>query len=290
MLEGHASARAGLAEERDDRLTPERGDLLDVPVKNLVHRVRVLEDGLDLVPPEVVQVQHVASAGSGSGRWAGQDGDGGGKALHSARPGHDSPFLRSRTLSTPSTSTKRTSISSSIGRGDVLADVVRPYGELPMAPIDQDRKLYLPGPSKVGQRVHGGPDAAPRVEYVVHEHDPPPTDVDRYVGRLHQGPATAAEVIPVGPDIESADSHLTGLEPLDPTGKTVSDWNAPRVHADQYDPFGAAVPLEDLVCNPCQGSSDLLGGEYAARPAVGCHQKDLSPSGKRSRLASSGSR
>ena len=57
------------------------------------------------------------------------------------------------------------------GRGQVLADVVGPDGQLAVAAVHEDRELHGRRPPVVEQGVDGGADGAPRVEHVVDEDD-----------------------------------------------------------------------------------------------------------------------
>src|SRR5262250_1870169 len=53
------------------------------------------------------------------------------------------------------------------GRGQVLADVIRPDRQLAVPAIDEDCELNHAGPTEIDQRVERGPDRSAREEYVV---------------------------------------------------------------------------------------------------------------------------
>ena len=57
------------------------------------------------------------------------------------------------------------------GRGDVLADVVGPDRQLPVAPVDEDRQLHPGRPAVFEERVDRGPDRPTGEEDVVDEDD-----------------------------------------------------------------------------------------------------------------------
>src|SRR5579884_3645834 len=54
---------------------------------------------------------------------------------------------------------------------EVLADVVGPDRQLPVAPVDEDGQLHRPGAAEVDNGVHGRPDRPAGEEDVVAQHD-----------------------------------------------------------------------------------------------------------------------
>src|SRR4026207_896987 len=72
-------------------------------------------------------------------------------------------------------------------RGQVLADVVGPDGELAVPPVDEHGERDARGTTELGQRVDRGPDRAPRVEDVVDEDDGDPLEAEGDARRPHDG-------------------------------------------------------------------------------------------------------
>ena len=62
--------------------------------------------------------------------------------------------------------------------GEVLAHVVGPDRQLPVATVDHHRQLDDPGPPVVGQRVERGPHGPPGEEHVVDQHHRRAGEVD----------------------------------------------------------------------------------------------------------------
>ena len=124
------------------------------------------------------------------------------------------------------------------------------------------------GRPKVVQCAHGGADAAPGVEHVVHQDDPPPVYVHRYLRALHGRPDAAGHVVPVESDVQLSHGDGLPLEPLDGASQPPGQGDAPRVHAHQHQVGGAPVPLQYLVGHAAQGALHLVLGEDAGRHRV----------------------
>ena len=86
---------------------------------------------------------------------------------------------------------------------DVLAHVVGPDRQLPVAAVDQDGELDHARPAEVGQRVERGPDRAAGEEHVVDQDHPAAVDAGRgQVGRTERPGAAQAQVVAVERDVE----------------------------------------------------------------------------------------
>ena len=145
---------------------------------------------------------------------------------------------------------------------EVLADEVRPDGQLAVAPVDHDGELDGPGAAEVVQRVEGGPDGAAGEEDVVDQHDDAPGQVDRDVGhRLGQHRAQP-DVVAVEGHVERADlERHVALDLAEDLGHPRGQGHAAGLQADQHDVLDAAVALDDLVRHPRQGPLDVGGSE-----------------------------
>src|SRR5579885_3359476 len=173
-------------------------------------------------------------------------------------------------------------------RRDVLADEGGLDRELPVASVHQDRELDLGRPAEVDQPVHRRAGRPAREEHVVHQHDGQARDVegDRRLPE-HRLLLAERQVVAVERDVQLADGHLRLLDLLDPLGQPVGEVHAAGADADQREPLGPAVALEDLVRDPGQGAGHLAGvhdqplGRFAlllhgGRPDSG-HKKTFLP-------------
>ena len=98
------------------------------------------------------------------------------------------------------------------GGREVLADVVGPDRQLPVAPVDEHGQADGPGPAEVQERVEGRPDRAARVEDVVDEHDDPSVDVAGHGRGLEVARAPEGHVVPVEGDVEGPRRQVDPLE------------------------------------------------------------------------------
>src|SRR5215470_18159673 len=73
------------------------------------------------------------------------------------------------------------------GRGQVLADIIRPDRQLAVPTIDQDRELDHARPPEVDQCVERGPDRSARKEHVVDQDDRLALDAEGNVGAADDG-------------------------------------------------------------------------------------------------------
>ncbi len=99
------------------------------------------------------------------------------------------------------------------GRGQVLADAVRPDGQLAVTVVDEDRELHDRRPAVVERRIDGGADRAPGDKNIVDEHHGGAVDVEGQVrvldDRLRRAgddadSAARRDIVPVGGDVEVA--------------------------------------------------------------------------------------
>jgi hypothetical protein len=77
----------------------------------------------------------------------------------------------------------------------VLAHVIGPYGQLPVAAIDEDRELDPRGATELHERVDGSANGPTRVQDVVDEHDRHSLDRERNARRAHDRLAARWQLI-----------------------------------------------------------------------------------------------
>src|SRR5262249_29077758 len=140
------------------------------------------------------------------------------------------------------------------GRGQVLADVIRPDRQLTVPAIDEDRELDHAGPTEVDQRVERGPDRSAREEHVVDQDDRLALDAEGNVGTADDGSASHVEVVTVERDVQRADRQRGAVDASDLLGEPLGQGDAPRAQADERHVLGAVVLLEDLVRDASQST------------------------------------
>ena len=146
--------------------------------------------------------------------------------------------------------------------GQVLADVVGPDGQLPVAPVDHHRQLHRPGPPVVAEGVEGGPDGAPGEQDVVDQHHHLPGQVERDVGGGLGQHRPQADVVAVEGHVERAHRDLVALDLLRATPAIRrASGHAAGLQADQDHVVEAAVALGDLVGHAGRRPVDVGGRE-----------------------------
>src|SRR5699024_9648052 len=91
------------------------------------------------------------------------------------------------------------------GGGEVLAHVVRPDGQLPVAAVHEHREPHRGGASDRAERVESGTDGAAGEEDVVHQDDDAAVDAGaRHPGGAGGAGGVRAEVVAVHRDVQRA--------------------------------------------------------------------------------------
>ena len=251
--ESRLAARSKLDDVRVDasqkRLTIVRprsvGHLLDVALQHRQEALGRVEQQLDVGAREVLDADQVPLG-----------------------HGHAS-FARTRTTSsTPSHSCDAHADALARRRGQVLADVVGPDGQLAVAAVHEDRELHRRRPPVVEEGVDGGADGASRVEDVVDEDDRGAVDGERQVGVLDDGlrragddahRAARGDVVAVEGDVEVAGGVLPAADLAEELVDARAEEGAARVDAHDGELLCAGVLLEDLVSDARDGPRHLLG-------------------------------
>jgi hypothetical protein len=131
-----------------------------------------------------------------------------------------------------------------------------------VAAVYQDRELDAGWTAEVRKRVHGGADAASRVQHVVDEHDAPAIDIDRHLCALKaRTQLERLDVIAVQADVQLAYWHRLALEFTDGIGKAAGERDAACMHANEGYAGDATVVLDDLVGDAADSTADIVGGE-----------------------------
>ena len=145
-----------------------------------------------------------------------------------------------------------------LGGGQVLADVVGPDRQLPVAPVDQDGELHGPRPAEVVERVERRPHRPPRVEHVVHQHHDLAVDpVRRHLGPAERPRRAQPEVIAVHGDVKRPVRDWVAFHLLEPGGQAARQRHPAGRDAEQHHLLRAPGPLDDLVGDPGQRPADL---------------------------------
>src|SRR5262249_49438853 len=149
----------------------------------------------------------------------------------------------------------------------VLADVVGPDRQLAMAPVDEHGQADRLRPPEVDQRVHRRPDRATGVEDVVDEDDGGSIEGERQIRALHARLAGhEREVVAVEGDVERADGDRGHLVLRDRGGDPAGERHAAALDADEGEPGGSRLLLDDLVGDADRRAADLVRGhDLAAR-------------------------
>src|SRR5919199_373009 len=93
---------------------------------------------------------------------------------------------------------------------DVLPYVIRPYRQLPVAAVDEDRQPNGGGPPELEQRVHSGARRPAGVEDVVHEDDRLAGHFEGHAAAPHLG-VFLLQVVAVERDVQRADREIQAL-------------------------------------------------------------------------------
>src|ERR1700676_2262061 len=142
--------------------------------------------------------------------------------------------------------------------GDVLADVVRPDGQLAMSAIDEHGELDGLRPPNVHQRVHRRARGSPVMDHVVDEDDHLAVDGWHLGGGAMRWLAQVAVVAMLG-HVEPAGRHGAAFELGQDDGEPPRQDVALAYNADQHEVVGAAIPLHDLMRDPRERPADLVG-------------------------------
>ena len=163
--------------------------------------------------------------------------------------------------SSPRSTPARADVDHLVAAGrEVLADVVGPDRQLPVAAVDHHGELHGPQPPVGVEGVEGGSDRAPGEEDVVDEHHDRPVEVDRDVGdglragrggcRCRRG-SRATSRVPTG-GVGAVDLGQ-GL------GEGLGHQHAAGLQPDEDHVVEAVVALDDLVGHPPDGPADVVG-------------------------------
>src|ERR1700674_1746017 len=141
--------------------------------------------------------------------------------------------------------------------GDVLADVVRPDGQLAMSAIDEHGELDGLRPPKVHQRVHRRARGSPVMDHVVDEDDHLAVDGWHLGGGAMRWLAQVAVVAVIG-HVEPADRDAYAFQLGQDRGQAPCQDISLADDADQHNVVGAAIPLHDLVRDARERTADLI--------------------------------
>ena len=170
-----------------------------------------------------------------------------------------------RTSSYPSDSSSRTITRSPRALGRFLPTWSARIGSSRWPRSTSTASRTVVGPAEVVHRVERGPDRAPGEEHVVDEYDDLAVDpAGRHLGVLGTAGRVLAQVVAVHRDVEGAERHLDALDLGDPLGDAAGEVDAAGGDAEEDEPLGALVALEDLVGDAGQCPGDVTGVEDGA--------------------------
>src|SRR5262245_15688102 len=130
-------------------------------------------------------------------------------------------------------------------RRHVLADVVGADRQFAMAAIDDTRELDRARPAEVDQRVHGGANRPPRIEYVVDEHDDLAAHVDGDLRAAHDRLlGDRRQVVAIQRDVEAALDRGAVLELRDALGDPLRERHAAALDAHEHEVVDPLVALD----------------------------------------------
>src|SRR5438132_4578308 len=151
-------------------------------------------------------------------------------------------------------------------RRDVLAHEVGADRQLAMTAVDEHREADRPRPPVVDERIHRRAHRAAGEEDVVDQHDDAVVDgeVDRGLaddGRV----ADAREVVAVQRDVQSTERHLDTLVRPDRVAQPLRKRIPARANANDGEGGEVALALDDLVRDPVDGATHVVGTEQRGR-------------------------
>ena len=245
-VEGEARARARLEEEVDDRLSPQRGNLLHVPPEDLLEGRRGGMDLLDLAEAELLDRDQV-SAGPGHRRRRRPGASGRAPGPRSCRAAGSSP---------------RETITSSFSAALIsVPEKSATIGSLRLPRSTSTASSTRAGPPVVEQLVQGGLHGAPAEEDVVDQEDRRPVHVagEESRGEL-LGDRMLADVVAVKGDVQVAD-------PLDPEpGADPPGHRDPAIRNPQHQKaIRMRVPGFNGSGKPLYGGVNLAGADGLVR-------------------------
>ena len=154
----------------------------------------------------------------------------------------------------------------------VLADVVGPDRQLPVAAVGEHGELHAVGPAVPEQRLDRGADRAAGVENIIDEDDGHPLKreverrrTDERLGMLGRLAAADVDVVSMEGDVELPEGDLGAADLCDPPAKPLGERDAARVNADERDPGQVWIALDDLVGDARQRALDRVGVEENLR-------------------------
>ncbi len=141
--------------------------------------------------------------------------------------------------------------------GNVAADEIGADRQLPVAAVDEHRKLDVLGPAVVHHGIHGGPDGSAGEQDVIHQDDPFSLGAEGDFGLAHrQVGGLGLDVVPVEGYVHGTDRDLHAFDLFQARGKLPGqvDPAGPDPHQDKVG--YALVPLQDFVGDAGQSSLD----------------------------------
>src|SRR6266568_1092652 len=169
-----------------------------------------------------------------------------------------------------------------VRRRHVLADVVRTDRKLTMSTVDKDRKLDRARPAEIHQRIHRGAGRTSVMNDVVDQH----YHLAAHVGQIARRPVTIwgpeVEVVAMLRDIEAAEGNSSLLELAENHGQALREDVAFADDADDHHILDAAIALHDLVRDPMQRATDLVGVHHGRFEAPLPRLRGSRPIAKRS--------
>ena len=134
-----------------------------------------------------------------------------------------------------------------------------------MSAVDEHGQPDRLRPAEVDERVHGGADRPPGVQHVVDEDDRPPVDPGRQLRALdNRLLSDEREVVAVERDVERPDRHLGALVLEDRGSDPSCQRHATALDADEQQPVGARLLLDDLVRQADRRATNLVRGHDPA--------------------------
>ncbi len=134
-------------------------------------------------------------------------------------------------------------------------------GQLPMAAIDEYRKINPIWAAELTHCIEGGADGAPFIDHVINEDDDAIGEVaghGAFGGGAH---ADGAEVVPVKGDVQLTDENVVLFEGLDLSGEGCGEGNAPRMDANEDNAGEVADFFDDFGGEAGEGAANFVGGE-----------------------------
>jgi hypothetical protein len=148
------------------------------------------------------------------------------------------------------------------GRRKVLADEIRPDGQLTMAPVDNDGQLNNGGAPQISKRVESRSDGATGVQDVINKDDSHAIHVDGNIGRPKFRPGTAVNVIAVHPDVENAFRDGFPLYLFEQLNETIRERSTSGPDADDDEIIGPPVAFNDFVGDTAQRPRHVVLAHY----------------------------